>query len=127
MDWLPAFTNLWLQGVAPTRGAALLEQRRDTREQVGFRERLVERRAACAAQELARIGRERVAGDEEHAAREQRVARRDEVETAWAWLDPLLNAWAADPIGPELYSAGTWGPEGADRLIERDRRKWRRP
>jgi len=54
-------------------------------------------------------------------------ARRDEVETAWAWLDPLLNAWAADPIGPELYSSGTWGPEAADRLIERDGRKWRRP
>nr|MDP9359865.1 glucose-6-phosphate dehydrogenase [Acidobacteriota bacterium] len=54
-------------------------------------------------------------------------ARRDEVETAWAWLDPLLDAWAADPIGPELYPAGTWGPEAADRLIERDGRKWRRP
>jgi glucose-6-phosphate 1-dehydrogenase len=54
-------------------------------------------------------------------------ARRDEVETAWAWLDPLLNAWAADARGPELYPAGTWGPDGADRLIERDGRKWRRP
>jgi glucose-6-phosphate 1-dehydrogenase len=54
-------------------------------------------------------------------------ARRDEVETAWAWLDPLLNAWAADPAGPETYSAGTWGPEAADQLIERDGRKWRRP
>jgi glucose-6-phosphate 1-dehydrogenase len=54
-------------------------------------------------------------------------ARRDEVETAWAWLDPLLNAWAADSRGPELYPAGTWGPEAADRLIERDGRKWRRP
>jgi glucose-6-phosphate 1-dehydrogenase len=54
-------------------------------------------------------------------------ARRDEVETAWAWLDPLLAAWAADPRGPELYPAGTWGPEAADRLIERDGRKWRRP
>lgn len=54
-------------------------------------------------------------------------ARRDEVETAWAWLDPLLNTWAADGRGPELYPAGTWGPEAADRLIERDGRKWRRP
>ena len=54
-------------------------------------------------------------------------ARRDEVETAWAWLDPLLDAWAKDPRGPELYPAGTWGPEAADRLIERDGRKWRRP
>jgi glucose-6-phosphate 1-dehydrogenase len=54
-------------------------------------------------------------------------ARRDEVETAWAWLDPLLDAWAADSRGPELYPAGTWGPEAADRLIERDGRRWRRP
>ncbi len=54
-------------------------------------------------------------------------ARRDEVETAWAWLDPLLNAWAADPRPPDFYPAGTWGPESADRLIERDGRKWRRP
>jgi glucose-6-phosphate 1-dehydrogenase len=54
-------------------------------------------------------------------------ARRDEVETAWAWLDPLLQAWAKDSRGPELYPAGTWGPEAADRLIERDGRKWRRP
>src|SRR5438105_9724773 len=54
-------------------------------------------------------------------------ARRDEVETAWAWLDPLLNAWAADQRPPEPYPAGTWGPEAADTLIERDGRKWRRP
>jgi glucose-6-phosphate 1-dehydrogenase len=54
-------------------------------------------------------------------------ARRDEVETAWAWLDPLLEAWAHDPHPPEFYPAGTWGPEAADRLIERDGRKWRRP
>jgi glucose-6-phosphate 1-dehydrogenase len=54
-------------------------------------------------------------------------ARRDEVETAWAWLDPLLNAWAADPRLPEPYAAGTWGPEAGEALIERDGRKWRRP
>lgn len=52
-------------------------------------------------------------------------ARRDEVETAWAWLDPLLKSWANDP--PHLYPSGTWGPEAADALIERDGRKWRRP
>jgi glucose-6-phosphate 1-dehydrogenase len=54
-------------------------------------------------------------------------ARRDEVETAWAWLDPLLNAWAADARPPEPYPAGTWGPEAADKLIEKEGRKWRRP
>jgi glucose-6-phosphate 1-dehydrogenase len=54
-------------------------------------------------------------------------ARRDEVETAWAWLDPLLKHWAADPQPPDFYPAGSWGPESADALIERDGRKWRRP
>jgi len=54
-------------------------------------------------------------------------ARRDEVETAWAWLDPLLHAWADDKRDPDFYSAGTWGPESGDRLIEKDGRKWRRP
>jgi glucose-6-phosphate 1-dehydrogenase len=54
-------------------------------------------------------------------------ARRDEVETAWAWLDPLLNAWRGDPRPPHFYPAGTWGPEAADQLIEHDGRKWRRP
>ena len=54
-------------------------------------------------------------------------ARRDEVETAWAWLDPLLQSWASDTNPPQFYPAGTWGPEAADTLLERDGRKWRRP
>jgi glucose-6-phosphate 1-dehydrogenase len=54
-------------------------------------------------------------------------ARRDEVETAWAWLDPLLKGWAEDSSPPQFYPAGSWGPEAADALIERDGRRWRRP
>jgi glucose-6-phosphate 1-dehydrogenase len=53
-------------------------------------------------------------------------ARRDEIETAWAWLDPLLNEWQSQGE-PEMYPAGTWGPEASDELIEKDGRKWRRP
>ncbi|MEO8379132.1 MAG: glucose-6-phosphate dehydrogenase [Acidobacteriota bacterium] len=52
-------------------------------------------------------------------------ARRDEIETAWAWLDPLLAKWNEGE--PDPYAAGTWGPESADALIEKDGRKWRRP
>ncbi|HEX9163960.1 MAG TPA: glucose-6-phosphate dehydrogenase, partial [Thermoanaerobaculia bacterium] len=52
-------------------------------------------------------------------------ARRDEVETAWAWLDPLLKSWAADANPPDFYPAGTWGPESANLLIEHDGRRWR--
>jgi glucose-6-phosphate 1-dehydrogenase len=54
-------------------------------------------------------------------------ARRDEIETAWAWLDPLLKKWAESKEAPPLYPAGEWGPEAADELIEKDGRKWRRP
>ncbi len=55
-------------------------------------------------------------------------ARRDEVETAWNIVDPVLEAWAAEEVtGLPLYEAGTWGPEKADLLIERDGRRWRRP
>lgn len=54
-------------------------------------------------------------------------ARRDEIETAWAWLDPLLERWAKDSRPPHFYPSGTWGPEEADTLIEGDGRRWRRP
>ena len=54
-------------------------------------------------------------------------ARRDEIETAWAWLDPLLERWTREGGAPALYPAGTWGPETADALIEKDGRRWRRP
>ncbi|HKR63277.1 MAG TPA: glucose-6-phosphate dehydrogenase [Thermoanaerobaculia bacterium] len=54
-------------------------------------------------------------------------ARRDEIETAWAWLDPLLERWAKDSGAPNFYPSGSWGPEAADELIEKDGRRWRRP
>ena len=51
--------------------------------------------------------------------------RRDAVETAWRWVVPVLDRWAArtDPV--PSYPAGTWGPAEADRLIESMGRKWR--
>ncbi len=52
-------------------------------------------------------------------------ARRDEVEAAWSWLDPLLVAWAASGE-PEPYNAGTWGPASADLLMQQKGRHWRR-
>jgi glucose-6-phosphate 1-dehydrogenase len=55
-------------------------------------------------------------------------ARRDEVEDAWAFIDPIENAWSAGEKRPELffYPAGSWGPEEADDLLARDGRAWRR-
>ncbi len=53
-------------------------------------------------------------------------ARRDEVETAWTLVDPLLQAGATAQHTPS-YPAGSWGPEAADQMLERDGRRWRRP
>jgi glucose-6-phosphate 1-dehydrogenase len=55
-------------------------------------------------------------------------ARRDEVEQAWSFIDPIEEAWADKKNSPPLffYPAGSWGTEEADELLERDGRVWRR-
>ncbi|MHB8446316.1 MAG: glucose-6-phosphate dehydrogenase [Rudaea sp.] len=50
--------------------------------------------------------------------------RRDEVEAAWRWIDPILETWAETDEPPKPYAAGTWGPSAAVALIERDGRTW---
>jgi glucose-6-phosphate 1-dehydrogenase len=52
--------------------------------------------------------------------------RRDAVEAAWEFVQPILDVWAETRVRylPE-YRAGTWGPLEADRLIEGDGRQWR--
>ena len=50
--------------------------------------------------------------------------RRDELEAAWKWIDPIRNAWDVASESPQPYTAGTWGPSGAVALIERDGRTW---
>jgi glucose-6-phosphate 1-dehydrogenase len=50
--------------------------------------------------------------------------RRDEVEAAWRWVDPILSAWADSIDAPKPYTAGSWGPSAAVALIERDGRTW---
>jgi glucose-6-phosphate 1-dehydrogenase len=50
--------------------------------------------------------------------------RRDEVEAAWAWVEPILQAWQERHEVPKPYAAGTWGPSAAIALIERDGRNW---
>ena len=54
--------------------------------------------------------------------------RDDEVERAWAILQPIIDAWSNGGGGPlHFYGAGTWGPPAADELLERDGRSWRKP
>jgi glucose-6-phosphate 1-dehydrogenase len=52
--------------------------------------------------------------------------RADAVEAAWRWLQPVLDVWhALPPREFPNYSAGTWGPPEADRLLQADGRRWR--
>jgi glucose-6-phosphate 1-dehydrogenase len=53
--------------------------------------------------------------------------RADEVEAAWAIVTPIIDAWLDQPP-PSFpdYWCGTWGPDGADALLTRDGRRWRR-
>ncbi len=53
--------------------------------------------------------------------------RRDEVEAAWTWTEPILQRWASSPDRPKRYPAGTNGPTAADTLLERDGRTWQEP
>ena len=50
--------------------------------------------------------------------------RRDEVEAAWSWVDPILEAWDETNQLVRGYPAGSWGPSQAIALIERDGRTW---
>jgi glucose-6-phosphate 1-dehydrogenase len=51
--------------------------------------------------------------------------RRDQVETAWRWVMPILERWRTDDSPLPTYPAGEWGPREAERLLERIGRRWR--
>jgi glucose-6-phosphate 1-dehydrogenase len=51
--------------------------------------------------------------------------RHQEVELSWRVLDPIEQFWA-EHTKPEQYPAGSAGPAGADALMARDGRAWRR-
>jgi glucose-6-phosphate 1-dehydrogenase len=58
------------------------------------------------------------------AGRLNLFVRSDEQEEAWAWVEPVLEAWRHDDAGPRPYSAGTWGPAAASALVARDGYAW---
>ena len=51
--------------------------------------------------------------------------RSDEVLQCWRIIDPVIQHWSTDPKRIPTYEAGSWGPDEADRLLERDGRAWR--
>jgi glucose-6-phosphate 1-dehydrogenase len=50
--------------------------------------------------------------------------RRDELEAAWAWVEPIINGWSVLGEKPHAYTAGTWGPPEASALLARDGFTW---
>jgi len=50
--------------------------------------------------------------------------RRDEVETAWRWVDRILAGWEETRQRAESYVAGSWGPTAAFTMLDRDGREW---
>jgi glucose-6-phosphate 1-dehydrogenase len=50
--------------------------------------------------------------------------RKDEVEAAWTWIEPVLDGWARSQAPPRAYTAGSWGPSDAAALMARDGRSW---
>lgn len=51
--------------------------------------------------------------------------RYDEVEWAWRVVDPILKVWATEREYINTYPAGSWGPQGARRLFEKEGQYWR--
>ncbi|HEX4272209.1 MAG TPA: glucose-6-phosphate dehydrogenase [Rhizomicrobium sp.] len=53
--------------------------------------------------------------------------RADQVEAAWALVEPVLDGWASTtPRHFPNYAAGSEGPSAANDLLARDGRSWRR-
>ena len=50
--------------------------------------------------------------------------RRDELDAAWRWIDPIIAGWQQHDDRPKSYIAGSWGPAAASSLIGRDGFAW---
>jgi glucose-6-phosphate 1-dehydrogenase len=52
-------------------------------------------------------------------------SRGDLVKAAWQVAQPIMDAWAAEPANDfPNYARGSWGPQAAADLLERDGRRW---
>ncbi|KQR74269.1 glucose-6-phosphate dehydrogenase [Burkholderia sp. Leaf177] len=50
--------------------------------------------------------------------------RRDELEAAWAWVEPILDGWKELNDRPRTYTAGTFGPAASSALMARENMAW---
>lgn len=50
--------------------------------------------------------------------------RRDELEAAWAWVEPIIEGWKQLGERPKAYTAGSWGPAASSALMAREGSAW---
>jgi glucose-6-phosphate 1-dehydrogenase len=50
--------------------------------------------------------------------------RRDELDAAWRWIDPIIAGWEQYDDRPKIYIAGSWGPASSSAMIGRDGFAW---
>ena len=50
--------------------------------------------------------------------------RRDELEAAWAWVEPIIDGWQQLNEKPKAYTAGSWGPAASSALMAREGSSW---
>ncbi len=105
---------LGFNGKVPGSSARLDPVLMDFRYDTGF--------GAYTPEAYERLLLEAVAGDS------TLFIRRDEVETAWAFVDNIRHAWQSKKLSNrEFYAAGTWGPEAADELLYAAGHWWNNP
>lgn len=52
--------------------------------------------------------------------------RGDEVEAAWSWIDPIMDAWSISGLKPEDYDNDSCGPTASIEMMAKDGRRWRK-
>jgi len=50
--------------------------------------------------------------------------RRDELEAAWTWVEPIIEGWKRSNDKPRGYTAGTFGPAASSALMARENNSW---
>jgi glucose-6-phosphate 1-dehydrogenase len=50
--------------------------------------------------------------------------RRDELDAAWRWIDPIRAGWLETEDKAKIYTAGSWGPAASSSLLGRDGFAW---
>jgi len=50
--------------------------------------------------------------------------RRDELDAAWRWIEPILNGWERDVSRLRDYPAGSWGPTASSSLVVKGGSVW---